>query len=303
MKNLTFRNISNLEEAEKAWKSLSPNKVLYDDWDFRYTYYKYFNYPLNFIAGYDQGELVGLLPLMWDPTKGCYDFFAGFGYMEDNAIFYKPGYEETIPQFLEQLEGPAVLEYMRPDMGSLAQTTIHDYNYYIELAGMTNYSDFVTKYLDGDSRRNLNSQIRKLTENNTVEVSYDNVEDLKVLEYWNKIRFGNTSSFNERPHWDEFFSEIATKYPSKIITVTLNGEKQGVGFVLFYKNICYGINTGYNPEVKNLGKYITLLKIDAAIKERMKIYDAGGSGAFGWKTDFNLLKKPQYLRDTRSDQA
>ena len=69
--------------------------------------------------------------------------------MEDNAIFYKPGYEETIPQFLEQLEGPAVLEYMRPDMGSLAQTTIHDYNYYIELAGMTNYSDFVTKYLDG----------------------------------------------------------------------------------------------------------------------------------------------------------
>ena len=63
-----------------------------------------------------------------------------------------------------------------------------------------------------------------------------------------------------------------------------------MGFVLFYKNICYGINTGYNPEVKNLGKYITLLKIDAAIKERMKIYDAGGSGAFGWKTDFNLLK-------------
>ena len=64
----------------------------------------------------------------------------------------------------------------------------------------------------------------------SVEVSYDNVEDLKVLEYWNKIRFGNTSSFNERPHWDEFFSETATKYPSKIITVTAERRKNKVWF-------------------------------------------------------------------------
>ena len=90
MKNLTFRNISNLEEAEKAWKSLSPNKVLYDDWDFRYTYYKYFNYPLNFIAGYDQGELVGLLPLMWDPTKGCYDFLPGLAIWKTMQFFINP---------------------------------------------------------------------------------------------------------------------------------------------------------------------------------------------------------------------
>jgi len=68
----------------------------------------------------------------------------------------------------------------------------------------------------------------------------------------------------------------------------------GVGFVLFHNGVCYGINSGYNPELKNIGKYLTLLKIQAAIDEGCSIYDAGGSGAFGWKEDFNLLKKPLY---------
>lgn len=303
MSNLTYKHISNLSEAEAAWKTLSPNKVIYDDWDFRYAYYKYFNFPLDFIVAYQDEKLVGVLPLMWDPNKNHYDFFAGFGYMEDNAIFVKEGFEGIRPELLKRVSGPTLLEFLRPDMATLPGIKPYDQNYYIELNGMENYQDFIQKYLSSDGRRNINSQIRKLNSENAVEITYDNLEDMKVLEYWNKVRFGNTSSFNERPHWDEFFNEIVQKYESKIITVSINGKREGVGFVILYSDICFGFNAGYNPQIKNLGKFITLLKIDAGIKAKKRIYDAAGSGAFGWKEDFNLLKRPQYCIDLTSSPA
>lgn len=293
MSNLTFKHIFNLSEAEAAWKTLSPNKVIYDDWDFRFAYYKYFNYPLNFIAGFDGDQMIGLLPLMWNTDKNEYDFFAGFGYMEDNAIYLKPGYEHCKELFIKQIDKKANLEYMNESMSDIQGSLIHDYNYFIELQGMNTYEDFINTYLSSDGRKNLNSQIRKIR-TNEIKIEKNNVSDIDLLEKWSKMRFGEQSSFNERPHWNEFFKEIPQLYKSEIITVSINGEKQGVGFVVYYKDICYGINSGYNPEIKNLGKFITLLKIGAAIEQGCRIYDAGGSGAFGWKEDFKLKKRPFY---------
>ncbi len=298
MKKITFRTITTLKDCKNLWSILSPKKTLYDEWDFRYAYYRHFNYSLVFITAFDKEEPVGLLPLMFDREKGYLDFFAGFEYMEDNGLFLKKGYEDCSEEFLDQVQGerPALLEYIGESL-NLNGSVIHDYNYFINLKGLSDYEDFLHHYLHGESRRNIEYQIRKINKNE-VEISYGNRDDILILEKWNKIRFGKHSSFYERPHWEEFYKEIAEKFNSQIITVSINGQKEGVGFLILYKNICYGINAGYNPEIKNLGKYITLLKIDYAIKKGAQIYDAG-SGAFGWKEDFNLLKRPLYRIDTR----
>lgn len=293
MNDLQYKRISNLTDAEAVWKTLSPNKSLYDVWEFRFTYYKYFNYPLYFYTAFKGDEPVGLLPLMFNTDKQSLDFFAGFGYMEDNRVFLKESDISITQKLIDMIDLPANLEYMHPDMSTIVGAEVHDYNYFIELKELKTYEDFINKYLSSDGRRNLLSQMRKLSEYN-FSLSYDNVDDLDILERWNRLRFGETSSFAERPYWNEFFKEIAREFPSKIITLSLNREKVGVGFVLFHNGICYGINSGYNPELKNIGKYLTLLKIQAAIDEGCSIYDAGGSGAFGWKEDFNLLKKHLY---------
>ncbi|GEM_PF-1231040 len=297
MKKIIFRTVTDIKEAKKVWDLLSPRKVLYDEWDFRYAYYKYFNYPIFFITAYENDEPVGLLPLMLDKEKNYLDFFAGFEYMEDNAIFLKSGYESYRENFLDSINRPALLEYMNGS-AELSESEIHDYNYFIDLKGLINYEDFLHQYLHGESRRNIEYQIRKIFSQADVVISHGNMEDLDILEKWNKVRFKNHSSFFERPHWHDFYREVAEKFDSDIITVSIGGKKEGVGFLVTYKDICYGINAGYNPKVKNLGKYITLLKIDYAIKKGMKTYDAG-SGAFGWKEDFNLNTRPFYRVDLR----
>lgn len=293
MNNLHYKRISNLAEAEAIWKALSPNKSIYDVWEFRFAYYKYFNYPLYFYTAFNGEEPVGVLPLMLNEEKNQLDFFAGFSYMEDNAIFLKEPNQEIVNTLITQIEKPALLEYMREDMKIIEGSTPHDYNYFIDLKGMRTYSDFINQYLSGDGRRNLNSQLRKLEQYN-FSISYDYISDIDILEKWNRERFKDHSSFAERPHWNEFFKSIAQEFSSKIITLSLDNNKVGVGFVVFHNNICYGINSGYDPEIKNLGKYLTLLKIQAGIDANKEIYDAGGSGAFGWKEDFNLIKRPFY---------
>lgn len=290
MPTLTFKKLSNLSEAEAAWKALSPNKVLYDDWDFRYAYYKYFNYPLEFIAAYAADELVGLLPLMWNPEKNYLEFFMCVDYMEDNQLFVKPGYEYVKKELISQIDRPAYLEYLTTP--EFPGSELYDYNYSIDLTGMHSYEDFMETYLSKDTRSNISSQIRKITTFNPL-ITKGEALDLEIMSHWNKIRFGESSSYNDRPYWKEFINDIVQIFPAMITTVIIDGEKAGVGLALRYKDTCFGINAGYNPEISNLGKYMTLLKIDTAIKDGCTNYNAG-SGAYGWKEDFHLIKRPFY---------
>lgn len=297
MSNITFKRISNIIEAELVWKALSPRQFVFDDWNFRYGYYKYFQYPLFFYAAYDDDELVGLLPLMWDEEKQYLDFFAGFGYMENNSIFLKPGYEDLYHELLKQIDRPALLEYMRTPTEEGTGAQVHDNNYFIDLKGMTSYHDFIDTYFSTDKKNNILSQFKKLEEKR-LTIKEGTLEDLDILFYWSKIRFGETSSFYTRPYFEKYIRFIASHFDSKIITVSLDGKIEGVGLVILYNNVCHGINSGYNPDISNLGKYLTFLKIDAGIKAGKEIYDAG-TGAFGWKEDFHLLKNPQYKIDLR----
>lgn len=293
MNTIKFQCLSNIDQAHSAWEALSPHEVIYDDWNFRFKYYQYFNYPLEFIAGYDNNELIGLLPLMWDPTLKRLDFFAGFDYMEFNSIWVKPGYESTRQLFIDQIKKPAQLDYLRVENDYLKGAYIYDYNYHITLKGITSYEDFLSKYLSSHARSNIRSQIRKLQQHN-ITISKGTFDDLAQMGEWNAMRFGDYSSFRRRPHWTDYIKDVATSYDSEFTIVSMNGKKVGAGLVLFYKDICVGINTGYDISISNLGKYLSLLKIQTAIDHHMRLYDAGGSGAYGWKTNFNLEKTPFY---------
>lgn len=298
MKQINYKIITELTEAEAVWKLLSPNNLLFDDWDFRYGYYKYFNYPLFFYTAYDKNKLVGVLPLMWNPEREYLEFFASFGYMENNSAYVKPGYEFCIPYMVQQIDKPVLLEYMHPNSEIIPSSSHHDNEYYADLAGLKDYHDFIDTYMTGDKRRNILSQCRKLEEKNIVitEGTKENIED---LIYWNKIRFGSHSSFYKRPFFEDYMRFIVSNFDTKIITASIDNEIHGAGMVVFYHDICFGISTGYNPDINNLGKYISLHKINLAIKAGKQTY-AAGTGSPSWKEDFNLLKKPQFQLDIRN---
>ena len=53
---ISIREIRDLKEAEALWRSLSPGETIFDEWEFRFCFYKYTPLPLCFLAAYEQND-------------------------------------------------------------------------------------------------------------------------------------------------------------------------------------------------------------------------------------------------------
>src|SRR3989344_9188149 len=104
--SLSFKVIKDLSQAKAIWQQLSPQKTLWDDWDFRYCFYKYYNWELFFYTGYLDGQIIGVLTLQYNPEKKFLEFFCG-NYMEENKILVKKDCQQFIPDFYKQVDKEA----------------------------------------------------------------------------------------------------------------------------------------------------------------------------------------------------
>lgn len=290
MKNIIIKEITDLKEAEEAWKKLSPNETIFDDWDFRIIYYNFFNYPIHFYAGFDGDELVGLLGLQYTEHKKCLEFFGG-GYFDDNKLLVKPGYEETAPIFFSQIKMSASLQFMKQNYEGVDGITLQDQRYFLPIEGFSSSSEYIEKMWSGKSKQNFKAQIRKL-EANDIKIVEDDFSNYEKMVELNINRFGEDSSF-KIPYRTEFFKKAMEKFQFHTIGIFVNGKLESVGLSAVYNGIYNGLNSGTNPEINGLGKYLVLKKIDQAIKTGSKIYDAN-VGDLGWKESFKFEKRPQY---------
>lgn len=290
MNNITFQTITDLPTAEKLWKELSPNKRITDDWLFRYTYYKYFNYPVFFFAGFDNGVAVGLLPLQLNPESKSLEFFGG-SYMEDNQIYLKSGYESIKTDLINQVKEPALLQWMSDDLNGIKGVEIQEYKYEFPLDQISSIDDYLEKYWSAKPRQNLRAQIRKLKEQN-LEVEYNNFSDFNLMADLNKKRFGEESSFL-KPHRIEFFKEIIQLFNMQMISIKLNGEKVSIGISVIYNGIYVGLNSGTDNNINGLGKFLILEKMSQALALGATLYDARSEN-LGWKEAFHFEKRPLY---------
>lgn len=286
---MNIKKITDLDEAKSVWEILSPKETIYDEWNFRYLYYSFSNYPIAFYVAFENNKPVALLPLQFNTDKGYAEFFGG-GYFEDNKIFYEKvfdDFEELIKNISETFKLEWVSERYTQDF------EISEYKYLLDLQGLNDKKDYINKFWSGKSKQNLNAQIRKLQ--NRVKVEYNKYEDFYKLVELNQKRFGKNSSFNF-PFRVEYFKKLLNESDCLMISIYVDGKIESVGFSVLYKGIYYGLNSGTNNEIDGLGKYLILEKIDQAIKEGAKLYDARAEN-LGWKEAFKFSKRPQYDLD------
>jgi hypothetical protein len=293
MKTLEIKRIDNLEEARNAWLKLSPDKALCDNWDFRYCFYKYFNYPLYFYAGYNNGEIVGLLPLQFNEVNKQLEFFSG-GFMRDNRVFVKQGFKECIPQFFEAVSMPADLHSIIGDDPYTKSMTIYKYKYVADISDINNIEDYFKKYFKAKTIKKIRKEIN-LIESLNYSIIENGQNDLNLMIELNIKSFGEKSSFN-KPHRTEIFHDLLKlDLDIHLLTLVINGQKEAVSMYIMYKDTFIGINSGTNRNnAFNLGTYLNYIKFCKAIQLKAKFYDAGLSD-LGWKEKWHLEKSPQYV--------
>lgn len=303
MVNLQFRVATDIVDVKEAWNELSPHQVIDDEWDFRYAFLKPLSYELRFIAGYDGEQIVGLLPLQRNNLTGLrppygkdeiqpfLEFFGGDD-MDDNVILLKPGYEECVLQFFDQIKERAILAPLATPYVYKQEAQVYEHKFFLLLTGYASYEDYLEHLWSKDSRKKIRQQIRNIHRDFKVEIINNNYEDITLLSTFNKERFGETSSFSHE-YRQSIFESLTSLYAVETLTIILNGVKQGVSYGIHYKDRYVGMNAGVSYDVQDLGKYLAILQIQQAIELGCSMYDAG-KGSSGWKEAYRFQKSPQY---------
>jgi hypothetical protein len=75
---LRFECVQDIDKAKELWELFSPKQTIYDDWDFRFTFYKYYQPKIFFYVGYLNDDPIGVFPLQ---QENNHDFFPVLCYM------------------------------------------------------------------------------------------------------------------------------------------------------------------------------------------------------------------------------
>jgi len=293
MKNLKIEVINEIEEAKKVWDKLSPNNVICDDWNYRYCFYKYFNYPLYFYVGLDKEEIIGLFPLQFNKDEKHLEFFGG-GFMRDNCVFIKPGYEDCIEQFYNAITLPAELAKIVGEDLFTKSFEIYKYKYVANLSNINDVRDYLAKNFKARSRKKLQKKV-EVIEHLDPKIVENNYEDLDLMFELNKKAFGERSSFNKPYRKEAFRDLLKLDFDIHLLTYIINEKKEAVSFSIKYNDVYFYINAGSNKnDMFNLGSYIIYKQIEKAIGIKAKYLDAG-MGDLGWKEIWHLEKTPQYM--------
>lgn len=300
--DLRFRIVTKPEEAAVLWERFSPHKSLDDEWDFRYTFFKYLSFELYFIVGEVDEHPQFLLPLQKNTLKGLMppyypgdnkeflEFFGGDD-TDDNRIM---GISDArVFDFLKTQSLPARLAPLASSSETSDKEGFYEDKYILDFIDYKTYEDFLQNKWSSQSRKKIRQQLRKLYREHSIEILVNNYEDIDLIVKYNIQRFGEASSFRFE-YRKEIFRDLIELYDVLTLTVVVDGKKEAVSYGIIYKNTYIGMNAGVNSAIPDLSKLLILAQIDHAIARGCKTYDAG-KGDSGWKEQFHLKKIPQYM--------
>lgn len=292
-KILKFECISDEDRAKSIWNEFSPKENIYDDWDFRYCFYKYFRQPLRFYLGFYNGKAVGLMPLQYNNDKKYLEFFGGC-FMEDNRIFIKPDYSDCIPQFYEALGQPARLEDIIGEDPFTKSLNVFEYKYVADFSGIKTLKDYLEKIFKARVIKKIQKR-HDSVESMGVKIMVNRYEDLDAMIDLNLRAFGKESSFN-KPHRREIFHDLLKlDLDFHMMSFLIKGKLQAVTLSFKYKDWFVSLNSGMNKEeVKDISTYTILKKLGKAISLGSRMYDAGLED-LGWKESWHFEKIPQRI--------
>lgn len=289
---IEIKIISELEEAKKLWNLISPQKTIYDLWDFRFAYYQADRAPLNFQAAFDGDKLVALLPLQFSREYDCFEFFAE-EFVEDNRLFFLPGYKKLVPRLYDNVQGAIKVYDLSGEDDFTVRLPLEDYVYYQDLKGINNLEDYL-KTLPAKKRRNFSRDFRVLEAQGKIDIIYNRFADFDKLFALNHSRFGDESYLKEERIKKVHRDLLKLPYDWQMISLEVNGELAAVSLAVLYNQVYYYLNSGADfLKFRESGNYLNRLNLEKAINLQAKIFNVG-LGDCGWKKRWNFTTVPQY---------
>jgi hypothetical protein len=271
--------ISEIEDCFKLWKEMSPQKTLFDTWEFRFAFYLSYKYKPYFILLKNQKDNLGLLPLWFEEDKNRYCWF-GSWWQEENRFFVKE--QNLIPHLISFSKKPILLNAISPFSVSKIKNLIKferdEPKYILNLENLKSSEDYLMK-LKKNRRRNLRKDRNRILKQNP-KIIINNFSDFEHLVKLSKKRFkkkGESADWEDSRREETFRQVIklaGKSYNVRMITVKIGDRVAGVDLIAIFNNCYYTLKCGYDVEnFSGIGNFVNLFEIDDAISLGMKRID------------------------------
>jgi hypothetical protein len=283
--------VSEIEQCFQLWQEFSPQKTLFDTWEFRLAFYRGYGYKPYFLLLKQKTENLALLPLWYDLDRKIYTWF-GSDWQEEVRFFAKDS--NYMPILISAAPSPLYLNAITKDSIEPIKDKIKfendDPKYVLNLENFKNHEDFLMT-LKKNKRRDLRKDRNRILRQNP-EIIINNFADFDCLVELSKKRFREKG---EKTDWEdprriETFREViklgGKSYEPRMITIKIKGKASGVDLVCLFKKTYFAVKCGY--DVKNfsgIGNFMNLFEIDDALKLGMKKIDFLQNN-YQWKDRF-----------------
>ena len=304
----SVRVITDVSECRAAWKEVIPRETIWDLWEVRQCFHRFYQRPLHFIVAEESGRTCGLLPLSWIEEADSYGYFPGEAWkgktwIEQNRI---PACGNGLRQTLLDLcPSPYHLRYLLPpDSGSENGGAIDEIGY---LFFPPRYEYEMENYLGEFSRKSRKRLRQDLDafEKRGLSYRFDETADFEHLVKLNQDRFGDDSYFADSRFTQSFRGLMELLHERgwmRITTVLVEGEIAAVDLGCVFNGVYTLLGGGTNGDFPGVAKIINIHHIRLACERKLRMVDFL-CGGFSWKTLFHLTPRPLYLLAGRSSPA
>jgi len=290
-KTLRMRIITDIDSCYKLWKKFSPEKTLFDTWEFRLAFHKAYQYKPYFLLLKNQSRELAFLPLWYEDEKKKY-FWFGSDWQEEVGFFSTdPNY---VPLLLFLAPSPLLLNAISQDsVGSLKgkiEFEEDEPKYVLNIQGFRSHEDYLMT-LKKKRRLNLRRARRRIERQNP-RIVINNFSHFEHLVRLSKERFEQKS---EKTDWEdprkiEAFRQViklaGKSYKIRMISIMIGNEIAGVDLIALFNRCYYTLICGYNiRDFSGIGNFLNLLEIDDAIRLGMRKIDFL-QDSYEWKNNF-----------------
>jgi len=291
LETLQIEVISDIDSCFKLWEEFSPQKTLFDVWEFRLAFHNAYKYEPYYLLLKSQYEHLALLPLWYEDDKKRYSWFGG-DWQEEVRLFTK--HPRYIPLLLSSAPSPLLLNAISQDSAKLLKRRIRfevdGPKYVLALREFASHEDYL-RTVRKKTRQNLRRNRNKIEKRNP-SVVIDNFPDFEHLVRLSKERFSQKRQETdwEDPRRVEAFRQVINQagksYNIRMISIMIDNEIAGVDLIAMFNECYYTLRCGYNvKDFPGIGSYINLLEIDDAIRLGMKRIDFL-QDSYEWKDKF-----------------
>lgn len=287
-----------LRECRILWDRFSPGQDAWDDWDLMFAFHDEDKHRFNFLVHEtDDGQMDGLVPLIFDTTLDRYTLMAG-SYPDGRILWLQL---DDFPEIFDELPEPTVMyDLKRQWVDELLQAHPQfasnfvepEVRYYLVPADFG--YDFAS-HLDifsHDKKQKFLYDLRNIRKREPVLHWSDNNEVELFIELVNR-NFGAESDYAQEDNAREVRRVIRELHRSgrlKTLTIEIEGTRQAVSLCLLYGNKMVVLYGASNNDYNNLGKLLNVEVIQEAC--RLRVDEISFMTGMQWKAAWKMKEDP-----------